>query len=222
MTLDLNSSQVSTQTLQLQNSMELPTPWTHMSLDCCAFYFQSWQPNIHFEQLQLHLELTPPGVLEWSSSRQSWSHPKEGLSWRLGLGIRSIQFFQFGLFDAWEFRVLKNEDQSFQKIYRNRTLMTKFFGSVYSFHQINRTSCQPIPVGHERVVVHAAASSSSPHRLRHEEPVELQGGERRCRCCPSLHRWREQGLHVHWFALPMLRAAKIRRRQEELCQASRG
>ena len=37
------------------------------------------QPNIIIRQLQLHPELTPPGVLEWSSSTQSWSHAKQGL-----------------------------------------------------------------------------------------------------------------------------------------------
>jgi hypothetical protein len=41
-----------------------------------AFYFWSWLPNTHFGQLQLHPELAPPGVLEWSSFIRSWRHPK--------------------------------------------------------------------------------------------------------------------------------------------------
>ena len=38
------------------------------------------QPNTSIRQLQLYPELAPPGVLEWSSSTQSWSHAKQGHS----------------------------------------------------------------------------------------------------------------------------------------------
>jgi len=37
-------------------------------------------PNTPTNQLQLHPELAPAGVLEWSCSRQSWSHAKQALS----------------------------------------------------------------------------------------------------------------------------------------------
>jgi len=37
-------------------------------------------PNTPTSQLQLHPELAPAGVLEWSCSRQSWSHAKQALN----------------------------------------------------------------------------------------------------------------------------------------------
>jgi len=41
-------------------------------------------PNTPTSQLQLHPELAPAGVLEWSCSRQSWSHAKQALISRFG------------------------------------------------------------------------------------------------------------------------------------------
>ena len=101
-----NSSQFFSQTPQLQNSMELPTPWSCSAngggvlehLFCSSDSTQSW---LHLE-LRLQLELAPPGVLEWSSSIQSWSHAKQGLSRLLQLEqkishlvSRLPQLFQF-------------------------------------------------------------------------------------------------------------------------------
>ena len=37
-------------------------------------------PRAGSTELRLQLELAPPGVLEWSSSTQSWSHAKHPLS----------------------------------------------------------------------------------------------------------------------------------------------
>ena len=36
-------------------------------------------PNTPSNQLQLYPELAPAGVLEWSCSKQSWSHAKHAL-----------------------------------------------------------------------------------------------------------------------------------------------
>ena len=79
-----NSSKNSSQTLQLQNSLELPTPWSCSTngggvlehLFCNSNSTQSCS----IRQFQLNSKLAPPGVLEWSSSTQSWSHAKQGLS----------------------------------------------------------------------------------------------------------------------------------------------
>jgi len=79
-----NSSKNSSQTLQLQNSLELPTPWS-----CSAngggvlehlFCNSNSTQSCSIRQFQLNSKLAPPGVLEWSSSTQSWSHAKQGLS----------------------------------------------------------------------------------------------------------------------------------------------
>ena len=78
-----NSSKNSSQTPQLQNSLELPTPWS-----CSAngggvlehlFCNSNSTQSCSIRQFQLHSKLAPPKVLEWSSSTQSWSHVKQGL-----------------------------------------------------------------------------------------------------------------------------------------------
>ena len=81
-----NSSKNSSQTPQLQNSLELPTPWS-----CSAngggvlehlFCNSNSTQSCSIRQFQLNSKLAPPGVLEWSSSTQSWSHAKQGLTMR--------------------------------------------------------------------------------------------------------------------------------------------
>ena len=78
-----NSSKNSSQTPQLQNSLELPTLWS-----CSAngggvlehlFCNSNSTQSCSIRQFQLNSKLAPPGVLEWSSSTQSWSHAKQGL-----------------------------------------------------------------------------------------------------------------------------------------------
>ena len=46
---------------------------------------------------------------------------------RLGVGIRSIRVFRFGLFGFCEFRVSKNEDRNFKDKIRNRTRIDRIF-----------------------------------------------------------------------------------------------
>ena len=41
-------------------------------------------------ELRLQLELAPPRVLEWSSSTQSWSHAKQGLSSYIKHGLKVV------------------------------------------------------------------------------------------------------------------------------------
>ena len=48
-------------------------------------------------------------------------------SWPIGVGIRSIRVFRFGLFGFCEFRVSKNENRNFKDKIRNRTRIDRIF-----------------------------------------------------------------------------------------------
>jgi hypothetical protein len=63
-----------------------------------------------------------------------WSSICRGVVWdvevdfaKVGLGIRSIRVIRFGLFGFMKFQVLKNENQNFQKCFRNRTRIDSQF-----------------------------------------------------------------------------------------------
>jgi len=56
-----------------------------------------FMPNTLSSQLQLHPELAPAGVLEWSCSRQSWSHAKQALRIRRTSCPNSFAPFLFSL-----------------------------------------------------------------------------------------------------------------------------
>jgi len=89
-----NSSKNSSQTPQLQNFLELPTLWS-----CSAngggvlehlFCNSNSTQSCSIRQFQLNSKLAPPGVLEWSSSTQSWSHAKQGLYMVMRVGLMEI------------------------------------------------------------------------------------------------------------------------------------